>query len=231
MSDKRKICVLLCSLGALTLLCTMMHTSDIASKVALGAGGVGTAMLDVEQNISSEIGDVNVSGAMGDANISGSIEGNITGAVQGATDVAGAVDGNVSSAVGAVESNISTEALAVQNEMAKVLSFENIIFETNSANITEQSIVSVDKIAKILSENPNVKVEIGGHTDDLGNDKSNQILSQKRVDSVKAKLQDMGIASERMSAVGYGETKPLAENSSDENRAKNRRVEFKIVGE
>jgi len=238
MSDKRKICILLCSLGALTLLCTLTHMGSIKTS-AIGAGSIGTMAVNVlDSNISENINDLEANGSALVDGVKGNISG-VTSNVEGAVSsveghISNSIDGvgnAIANGVANVESNISQEAQAVQADMAKVLSFENIRFETNRADIVPESLVSVEKIAKILSENPNVKVEIGGHTDDLGNDNYNKNLSQQRVDAVKAKLKELGIASERVSAVGYGETKPLVQNSSDDNRKQNRRVEFKIVGE
>ena len=72
-------------------------------------------------------------------------------------------------------------------------------------------------------------VKIEGHTDDTGEEAANQILSQSRADAVKRYLASHGISGERMTATGYGETKPIAENSSEEGKALNRRVDFKLV--
>jgi outer membrane protein OmpA-like peptidoglycan-associated protein len=81
----------------------------------------------------------------------------------------------------------------------------------------------------ILNKNPEIKIEINGHTDDVGTDVSNQVLSQDRAQSVVTYLQSKGISAGRLSAKGYGESKPDVPNNSDENRAFNRRVEFKIL--
>ncbi len=82
----------------------------------------------------------------------------------------------------------------------------------------------------ILKENPQLKVEIGGHTDESGNEKANQAISEKRAESAKKYLMDkFNIAADRMTVKGYGATKPIADNSTQEGRAKNRRVEFKYL--
>ncbi|MBU1667202.1 OmpA family protein [bacterium] len=123
------------------------------------------------------------------------------------------------------------EAKAIEAEIKKVIDFENINFELNKARLTTQSMVTINKISDILKEHSNVKVHIGGHTDSSGDDTHNLNLSQSRVDSVKKALIDLGIASDRLESVGYGETKPLVSNDTKENRRINRRVEFKIIGE
>jgi outer membrane protein OmpA-like peptidoglycan-associated protein len=82
----------------------------------------------------------------------------------------------------------------------------------------------------ILKENPNIKVEIGGHTDSGGSEVANQKISEKRAESVKKYLMDkFNISGNRMVVKGYGSKKPIADNSTKEGRAKNRRVEFKVI--
>ena len=81
----------------------------------------------------------------------------------------------------------------------------------------------------MLKENPNIKVEIGGHTD-VGSDKAAMAISVKRAESVKKYLMDkFNISGDRLMVKGYGKTKPIADNSTKEGRAKNRRVEIRIV--
>ena len=121
--------------------------------------------------------------------------------------------------------------IALEKEIKTLIDYEHINFELNKATLTPKSIHTIEKIVTILNKNPNIKVEIAGHTDSSGNDEQNLILSQKRVDSVKAKLIELQIDSSRLTAVGYGETQPLVSNDTKANRLKNRRVEFKVIGE
>ena len=82
----------------------------------------------------------------------------------------------------------------------------------------------------ILKENPDIKVEIGGHTDGSGSEKANLKLSEKRAQSAKKYIEDkFNIAGDRMKVKGYGESKPIADNNTNEGRAKNRRVEFRAI--
>ena len=111
------------------------------------------------------------------------------------------------------------------------LRFQNIYFETGKATIKPESYPILDKIVKILQDNPKVIVEIQGHTDASGSEKYNLILSQKRAEAVKKYLVEHGIEESRLIAKGYGESKPIAPNDTPENMAKNRRVEFVILGE
>jgi outer membrane protein OmpA-like peptidoglycan-associated protein len=106
---------------------------------------------------------------------------------------------------------------------------ENITFETGSAELRPDSFEELDQVLQLLQTNPNVALEISAHTDDVGSDDSNLKLSDRRAKSVVKYLTDKGVDPKRLVARGYGETQPLAENTSDENRAKNRRVQFKIL--
>ncbi|NOS56823.1 MAG: OmpA family protein, partial [Cyclobacteriaceae bacterium] len=85
------------------------------------------------------------------------------------------------------------------------------------------------RVITLMKENPTLKVEIDAHTDDIGSDNYNLILSNKRAKSVMEYLTQNSIPVERFSAKGYGETQAKFKNDSDENRAKNRRVELKIL--
>ncbi len=89
---------------------------------------------------------------------------------------------------------------------------------------------ALDRDGMLLKDNPNIRVEIGGHTDSAGSSKANQKISEKRAESVKKYLEDkFNIPSNRMVVKGYGGTKPIADNNTKEGRAKNRRVEFRII--
>ena len=92
-----------------------------------------------------------------------------------------------------------------------------------------RSRIVLDGFARFLNENEAVKIEIQGHTDDLGNDATNMALSQDRAFTVMEYLNEKGIKTSRMKFKGYGETKPKVANDSDSNRAKNRRTDFKIL--
>ncbi len=106
---------------------------------------------------------------------------------------------------------------------------QNVNFETGSAVLTGQATKVLDGIAAALKGQPNIRVEIGGHTDSTGSPAFNLTLSQQRAESVRQYLIGKGIDAGRMTTQGYGETKPLVSNSSEAGRAQNRRVEFKIL--
>lgn len=105
----------------------------------------------------------------------------------------------------------------------------NIFFETASYGLKKESEVELDKLVEFLKTNPTVKGEIAGHTDNVGDRKMNQVLSENRSRSVIKYLTEHGIEANRLSAKGYADTQPLVPNTSDENRAQNRRTEFRIT--
>jgi outer membrane protein OmpA-like peptidoglycan-associated protein len=105
----------------------------------------------------------------------------------------------------------------------------NIYFKTNSSEIDEKSKLVLDAFTQWLQENPNVSIEIQGHTDDLGNNSDNLALSQDRAYSVMEYIALKGVKASRVKFKGYGETKPKVKNDSVENRAKNRRTDFMIL--
>ncbi len=107
---------------------------------------------------------------------------------------------------------------------------EMIYFDFNSFVIREVSYPILDQIVTYLNENKSIRIEIGGHTDSIGKDEYNQVLSQRRANSVKQYLTSKGISANRLVAVGYGEKKPIASNDEEEQgRELNRRIEFKVI--
>jgi outer membrane protein OmpA-like peptidoglycan-associated protein len=107
---------------------------------------------------------------------------------------------------------------------------ENLFFATNKTYILPQSEQAMSDLAEFLLENPTVTIHITGHTDAVGTDEANQILSEGRANAVRQNLIDRGVAPERMTAEGKGEKEPVADNDTDEGRQLNRRVEFVITG-
>ncbi len=112
----------------------------------------------------------------------------------------------------------------------KPVVLDTIYFDPNKTNINPTAAKALDRNGMILKENPNIKVEIGGHTDGSVREKANQKLSEKRALSAKKYLQDkFNIPDSRLVTKGYGSTKPVADNKIQEGRSKNRRVEFKVI--
>jgi outer membrane protein OmpA-like peptidoglycan-associated protein len=110
------------------------------------------------------------------------------------------------------------------------ITLQNIYFDTGKATIKPESYPVLDRVAEFLKANPDAIVEIQGHTDSVGSSSYNMSLSQARANSVKDYLvRYHGIDPRRLIAVGYGETKPIGDNTTREGRAMNRRVEFVII--
>ncbi len=106
---------------------------------------------------------------------------------------------------------------------------QNIFFETAKAVITPVSYPALDRVIEFMKKNPAIKVEIDGHTDNVGSESYNLRLSQARAQAVVDYLVKHGISRDRLVAKGFGESQPVAPNDTPEGRAKNRRVEFKIL--
>ncbi len=110
----------------------------------------------------------------------------------------------------------------------QTITFNNINFELNSAEITASSGPSLNRVAKALQAQQNFNVEIAGHTDSTGSAAYNEKLSDERAKSVRQYLIDQGIDADRLTARGYGELEPIASNENQSGRAMNRRVEFRV---
>ncbi len=118
---------------------------------------------------------------------------------------------------------------ALSSEGDKTIKFNYVSFETASANLTPLSKYELDNLVEILQKNPNLTIEIAGHTDNTGDEAQNQILSENRAKVVYDYVVSKGIAPNRLRAVGYGQTRPVDTNDTDAGRANNRRTEFKIL--
>jgi outer membrane protein OmpA-like peptidoglycan-associated protein/polyisoprenoid-binding protein YceI len=105
----------------------------------------------------------------------------------------------------------------------------NIYFNTGSARLDAKSMPLLDKLHDVVDRCPELDIEIGGHTDSDGSDVANQRLSERRAASVAEYLQSKGVPPTRMKVVGYGEAQPLVANTSGENKARNRRIEFSVI--
>ncbi|MEM9653824.1 MAG: OmpA family protein [Actinomycetota bacterium] len=111
----------------------------------------------------------------------------------------------------------------------ELLDLDPVTFRVSSATITSDGRAVLDEAAAYLTDNPDLEVEIGGHTDSDGSAEDNRLLSQRRADAVKAYLEIRGIDGARLQAVGYGEENPKVPNDSTQAKAANRRIEFTIL--
>lgn len=124
---------------------------------------------------------------------------------------------------------IKRDLYLVPIEVGATVRLNNIFFETGKAELKPESFVELNRVIEFLQQNPNVKIELSGHTDNVGNAEFNKSLSQKRADSVMAYLVSKGIDASRLVAQGHGMEKPVADNTTEEGKAMNRRVEFTIL--
>lgn len=115
----------------------------------------------------------------------------------------------------------------IQKEKSIVL--RNIFFDVNKAELKPESFTELELILKLLNENPNIHIEISGHTDNSGNEQSNLTLSEQRAQAVLQYLVQKSVDIKRLKAVGYGESKPITSNDTSEGKAANRRTEIKIL--
>lgn len=113
-------------------------------------------------------------------------------------------------------------------EIGKPYTINDILYNTASADLSKRSKFVLKQFSKFLKENPTIRITIQGHTDNEGDDNKNMILSQNRADEVKAHLVSLGIDASRMKAKGFGEIQPKVPNTSESNKAKNRRTDFVI---
>ena len=135
----------------------------------------------------------------------------------------------VEPATTALETTGNFDAEACKGRFEILSNAGNINFKSGSARLDVAGSAILDNLYDIVSRCPDMKLEIGGHTDDAGSDATNQVLSEKRAGSVIDYLVTKGIPADRLTAHGYGEAVPLVANDSAENMARNRRIEFKVI--
>jgi OOP family OmpA-OmpF porin len=121
--------------------------------------------------------------------------------------------------------------LRVRFELAKSYTLDHVHFDFGKASLRPESYPELEELAGFLRNKETVKIEIAGHTDNVGKDTDNLKLSQQRADAIKAWLLKKGISTARVVAKGYGATQPVADNSNDEGRQRNRRTEVRIVSQ
>lgn len=124
---------------------------------------------------------------------------------------------------------VDKDLLLVPIEVGGTILLNNVFFVQGRAILKPESFPELDRLVTIMNENPSIKIELGGHTDNVGNKAALVKLSEDRVVAVKAYLESKGIKKDRISGKGYGDTQPIAPNDTNENRQRNRRVEFKIT--
>lgn len=133
--------------------------------------------------------------------------------------------------IAVAEANFGTDTAApiIEVMVDKIFVLKNILFETNRAVLLPSSYPELDAFAVYLIKSPQIYIEIGGHTDNTGSEEQNKILSEKRANAVADYLIAKGVDLLRVTYKGYGSSKPIANNSSDEGKKQNRRVEFTVI--
>lgn len=124
------------------------------------------------------------------------------------------------------EKNIALQPI----EKNATIVLKNIFYETGKFDLQPESLAELDKVVQLLNDNPTLKIEIGGHTDNVGTPASNNTLSNNRSQSVVKYLVSKGIVATRLTSKGYGATVPLADNNTDAGKAQNRRTVLKVTG-
>lgn len=114
-------------------------------------------------------------------------------------------------------------------EVGKSVVLRNIFFDTGKYDLRPESKTELERLESILRENPQIRMEISGHTDNVGSDENNQLLSENRAKAVVEYLIEAGIERARLTYMGYGESQPVASNDTPEGRQENRRTAFKII--
>ena len=114
-------------------------------------------------------------------------------------------------------------------ELPKLYTLDNVFFDLGKTSLRPESYEELNELVEIMKIKETMQIEIGGHTDNVGDESTNQRISEGRAKSVKDYLLKKGISANRVNAVGYGEAKPIASNDTEEGKQKNRRTEVKIL--
>lgn len=119
--------------------------------------------------------------------------------------------------------------VAPELEVGESITLKNVFFQTGKYTLLDISIVELDKVVEMMERHPTMRIELGGHTDNVGSEASNQKLSEQRAKAVYDYLVQHGVEAQRLSYKGYGQSQPVADNSTPEGRRQNRRTVFTIV--
>ena len=127
--------------------------------------------------------------------------------------------------------NLVNKTIELKNiKIGSKIALRNVFFDTGKSTIKAESNTELDRLVKLMNDVPGLKIELSGHTDNTGSASGNQKLSQSRADAVVAYLIGKGISKSRFTSKGYGDSKPVASNATNEGRQLNRRTEFEITG-
>jgi len=154
----------------------------------------------------------------------------VLGAVIGAA-IGGVVGHQMDKQEAAIRKDMEGTGVEVQREgdTLRLQAPSNITFDTNRAEVKAEFKPILDQLANSINQYPDTVIRVEGHTDSVGSAAYNQTLSENRANSVRSYLVQRGVAASRIEAVGFGLTRPIADNATEAGRAQNRRVEILIV--
>ncbi len=199
--------------------------SGAAGAVGDAAGAVGNAAGNAVDAAGNAVGAV--AGAAGDA--AGAVADAAGGVLDAATAAARKAVEGVKFAAGSAGEGLNNMFKTGGDLVGQKVAFKNLNFAVGKADITATTAVEVENLAQVLKAYPNYNIEVGGHTDNTGNAAKNMALSKMRAASVQAMLVKQGIAANRISVKGYGQSAPTASNDTKEGQAANRRIEVTIT--
>ena len=139
------------------------------------------------------------------------------------------IDLRMTKAFSQLEENITMVSIEDMKKLGTIVKINNIFFDTDKTILRPESFPELIRLANILKDNPYSKIEIMGHTDNVGSDDHNLKLSEGRANAVYRYLISTGIDVKNMKAAGFGESKPVSTNTTEEGKQNNRRVEFRFV--
>jgi outer membrane protein OmpA-like peptidoglycan-associated protein len=202
---------------------------------ALAAAGCAQPMTKTQKGAAIGTGVGAAAGAgLGQA-IGGDTKATLLGAGIGAV-VGGLAGGSIGRYMDNQEATMRQQLAGVEGasiqrnaDLLAVTFKSDVLFDTNSAALKAGSYDEMNRVAQVLNQYPETTILIAGHTDSTGSDTYNQQLSERRAAAVKNALAGQGVNPARMSAIGYGESKPIADNNNESGRQINRRVEITIA--
>ncbi len=127
--------------------------------------------------------------------------------------------------------HLMTYTFSMKYDPPKILTLKNVFFDTGKTTLRKESNAALDELAEVLKLKPALVIEIAGHTDNVGTTEANLVLSAGRANAVRDYLLKNGIAANRVRATGYGESQPVADNSTEDGRQQNRRTEVRIIND
>lgn len=200
--------------------------SAMVAAILVGCGPNGEMTRAEQGAIIGAIGGAVVGKNTGDKDRGHTIAGAVVGGIAGA-----AIGNYMDQQEAALRQQLQGTGVEVTRQANNIVLTmpDAITFDFAQAGVKPQFYGVLNNLANTLNQFPETRIQIAGHTDNVGSDASNLQLSQQRANSVRSYLAGVGVAAQRMQAVGYGESRPIADNSTEYGRAQNRRVEITLI--